>query len=808
MHPLANKLLEVLDSVGESSQFCAAGDLDPVLPGLEVEGLGRIGVPVSEHDARRLIETAAQAPFGRGEETIVDTDVRRVWQLEPKQFALRNAGWEKCVSGIVDRVREEFGIDKAVDCQLYKLLVYETGSFFAPHRDTEKTPGMFATLVVCLPSRHEGGTLVVTHDGQTREIDFGGDNSEFRLQFAAFYADCRHEIRPVSSGYRICLVYNLAIPRRKVQPAAPASGPAVQAVAEMLPKFFAEDAAKIALPFRHQYTQAELDPRRLKGADRVTWAVVSRAAEQLGYQTFVALLTHFQSGSPDYSSLYDRPRRRYRRFDSGWDDDMSGDDQGAKFEEVYDESRKLEHWVDGQGRKAPLGELSLEEAEIVSFDDPEDWPFEQSISEATGNEGATMERWYHRAVLVVWPPNGLLRNLAQEGPANAVPVLEERLAGAARPQDDAISREFAADIVKQWAKKVSPLNPNSWQYASRPSDLTGRLLAQLDRLEATELAEQFVSDVLLRQCKGDEGPALARLAERIGWRRWTPLLKRLFASHVYEKDRYADPTKLIGAASLFSGLCCSPPTMSAERRAACQKLADEVDRVLESCDAARRDSFFERKGRAGVVEALVAAYVAIDDMDRLAQFVSYVIATPDHYDLRNLLVPAVHALHGSIGPDSPARPAFDRLAQFVVGELRAATATPITPPADWTRPVNIKDCSCADCKELTKFMQSPTESVRKFPRRKELRQHLHRQIDRFNLDLTHETVRSGSPQTLVCTKTNKSYEARRKLFAEDVERLQALDALLASAAPPNQDSADSAPPEKPKRKRAPKKLPT
>jgi len=40
-----------------------------------------------------------------------------------------------------------------VSAELYKLLVYERKGFFLPHRDTEKTGGMFGTLVVTLPSR-------------------------------------------------------------------------------------------------------------------------------------------------------------------------------------------------------------------------------------------------------------------------------------------------------------------------------------------------------------------------------------------------------------------------------------------------------------------------------------------------------------------------------------------------------------------------------------------------------------------------------------------------------------------------------
>src|SRR5262249_51298934 len=198
----------------------------------------------------------------------------------------------------------EFGIRQKVTPHLYKLLVYEKGSFFAPHRDTEKTPGMFATLVVCLPSRHQGGTLLIRHDGQTQKIDFGGKTAEFTTQYAAFYADCEHEIKPVTSGYRICLVYNLAIAGKK-QPAAPKDGRDVERATELLAELFDEpsgDLDKIAIPLEHQYTEAGLDPRKLKGSDRARADVLERAAASLDYQCYFALLTHHQSGEPDYDT--------------------------------------------------------------------------------------------------------------------------------------------------------------------------------------------------------------------------------------------------------------------------------------------------------------------------------------------------------------------------------------------------------------------------------------------------------------------------------------------------------------------------
>ena len=158
MNDTAKQLLHVLDQVGESASFCVHGRLDPVLAGLDVAGVGAIGFPIRAAEAKALIAVASQAPYGRGQETLVDTEVRRVWQLEPKQFKLTNPAWKSFIDNIVEQVKNELAIHDKVKAQLYKLLVYEKGSFFIPHRDGEMSDRMIATLVVGLPSRHNGGT--------------------------------------------------------------------------------------------------------------------------------------------------------------------------------------------------------------------------------------------------------------------------------------------------------------------------------------------------------------------------------------------------------------------------------------------------------------------------------------------------------------------------------------------------------------------------------------------------------------------------------------------------------------------------
>ena len=40
-------------------------------------------------------------------------------------------------------------------------------------------------------------------------FDFSGLKGMMGFHFAAFYADCQHELCKVATGYRMCLMYNL-----------------------------------------------------------------------------------------------------------------------------------------------------------------------------------------------------------------------------------------------------------------------------------------------------------------------------------------------------------------------------------------------------------------------------------------------------------------------------------------------------------------------------------------------------------------------------------------------------------------------
>jgi hypothetical protein len=769
----ARKSLEgLLKALGESSQYVSAGSLPPVLPGLEVNDVGTVGSPISTADAKRLMVKATQAPYGRGEQTIVDPNVRRVWQLEPAEFRLENREWDDHIAAIVKVVGDDFCIQQKVKADLYKLLIYEPGSFFAPHRDTEKSHQMFATLVVCLPSRHAGGALIVRHDGQTKRVDFGAKENQFKTQYAAFYADCEHEIEPVESGYRICLIYNLATVGKQ-QPAAPQNAEAVTQAAELLRALFADKTSeldKIAIPFEHQYSAAGLDPAQLKGSDRARADVLVRVAESLDYACYFALLTHWQSGSPDYSTMDYDPYRR--RSSYGWSDNEdeedgdadAGDDSEVEMEAVCDESLSLDHWLDPQGNPQPFGEIHLDDNEILTSDSREGWSRRQEISEATGNAGASMERWYRQGAIVIWPRDNTFCILAGEGQRAALPELEKLLASSKTDAGLTACKSFATEIVNHWQPRQN--GPNGKLAFSR------RMLDVLERIGTSELAERFVRDVLAKDFDGAEGKTLLRLCQKFGWAALGAALRRLIEQQK-PTDYFARIQPIV---ALCRPLCCEAPPLTDDRRAVCAGLADALTEAIERWDKKATARYVSDESRAGVVDGVIHILASLSDEKQLDWFLAHVLADQRNYDLHQVLIPDVKAIHQWLSKVPEARAAATRLLKHCQSELRTATAHPIEPPADWAREAKL-GCKCEDCRALSRFLRDPQARVGRFPIRQDRRQHLHQQIEEHRCDCTHVTERKGSPQTLVCTKTQASYERRLQQYKIDLMLLAELDAV-------------------------------
>lgn len=157
-------------------------------PGLEIQNVGVVGLPMSSRDVEAVKQASHQAPFGKGSETIVDENVRKTWQIDASSVKFTNPRWDEWVQKHLPC--EQLGVPSIawpkVRAELYKILIYEPGAHFKQHQDSEKAPGMFATLAICLPTAHEGGELVLTHAGK-QKVWKSSESSAIDLSIGAWY---------------------------------------------------------------------------------------------------------------------------------------------------------------------------------------------------------------------------------------------------------------------------------------------------------------------------------------------------------------------------------------------------------------------------------------------------------------------------------------------------------------------------------------------------------------------------------------------------------------------------------------------
>ena len=126
-------IVATLQSVKRPGSFAAGGTVQLPFPALQIKGMSeKIGLPINSLQVGKVVEKCSRAPFGRGEDTVVDTNVRCTWQLNPTQFSIGNRAWKKELNALVSRVKTELGCDATQDvtCELYKMLLYEPGGFF------------------------------------------------------------------------------------------------------------------------------------------------------------------------------------------------------------------------------------------------------------------------------------------------------------------------------------------------------------------------------------------------------------------------------------------------------------------------------------------------------------------------------------------------------------------------------------------------------------------------------------------------------------------------------------------------------
>ena len=742
-------LERLLLSVDRSGDFCIHGRVFVLMPRLEVEGVGMLSFPVPDSQVRALVAAAERAPYGKGTATLVDTSVRDCWQIGAARIRLGGAAWPDTFSGILNTVAAGLGCPSGrLEAQLYKLLIYEPGGFFSAHRDTEKADGMIATLSVSLPVSGTGGELVVRHRGREVSIDMSaGEPSE--LAFAAFFADCEHETRPVRKGCRLSLVFNLCLrPGDSETPRhAPDYSDRVRDIAEQLAAWCDGEGGpdKLVWLLEHDYSEAGLSFDALKNSDAALARILKLAVDRADCVLYAAIMHIEEEGALDDSSS---------DYFGAWDGDNA---EHLEMGEVFDGYYWLDGWVGQDGGQPALGKISLNPEELLPtgmLDEVE--PDQQWVNEATGNAGITLERAYRHAAFVIWPRRRTLDILAGAGINGAVVWVAEQFG-----RDEALVGGLIARLIEIWSALPQ----------QRDEQSRAEMLRLLGKVGDAVLALRFLHEIVLTRYDGSENESLPITLAMVGPGASGEFLAEMAGSRFsLFPDAILKLLLLVGELPGFEWRDALVDSV----RAAVAALPELLGQRREIREVAwRSDPPYQRFGCEAIRDLFTLTWrCGLEELARDA--VAMIADYPEAVTPERTVPAALDAISRVKGLTGSA--AYPALWRHAVDALLARSSKPPKEPQDWTVSADVS-CNCKHCRELKVFCRDPVAQIQRFPLRKELRAHLHHQIDAHQLDMSHVTERRGRPFTLVCTKNRASFQRRLVEYAEDLSWMRSLMGL-------------------------------
>jgi hypothetical protein len=374
-----------------------------------------------------------------------------------------------------------------------------------------------------------------------------------------------------------------------------------------------------------------------------------------------------------------------------------------------------------------------------------------------GNWGNTLDRWYHRGAVVVWPRSRAFAVHAEASPSSALDELTART----RKGDLTGAREAAATLAPFWDRVAAGVQAKGFFTKALR---TARLV------DEPALATMLLRPFRLEQLTTSHAKALTALVDCYGERSAGELAAAWSAKWRLYNVKGASPESWIAS---LPRLCLTlqqagdagTPAARLLLRESWRWVSQTIDRGLELTSPSRREETLCELGPpagailegASLVGATELRDEAVGVLCRDNELVSCAIAVlratpPSHSGAAGLSVVATHCSTA----------------------LKARLARPLRAGDDWSIELP-QGCGCELCGDLRAFLRDPSRTRFEWPLAKERRAHVHGRIDTAELPVNHQTRRVGRPYTLILTKTDALFERETQQRRSDEQDLAWLE---------------------------------
>ena len=209
----------------------------------------------------------------------------------------------------------------------------------------------------------------------------------------------------------------------------------------------------------------------------------------------------------------------------------------------------------GNGELLPAGKLDGEK------------PDTQRLMEATGNEGASFERSYHRAAIVIWDERRTSEVLLASGAPAFLPYLKERIketSRGGRSAEDATARQEVVALTKlviaKWEAEVRSEEDSYWDDDDEDDGKRATMLRLLAKLGEESFIGRFIKNVVTPEYDGSENGPLANCVSLLEPQSAGDILASLIEKNMPQSKR--------ACLGLLAGMKPTPRLMGAIRTAA------------------------------------------------------------------------------------------------------------------------------------------------------------------------------------------------------------------------------------------------
>ena len=462
------------------------------------------------------------------------------------------------------------------------------------------------------------------HQSKSMQFNFDGPVGCSNFHYAAFYADCQHEIKPVTSGYRLCLVYNLVYRGSGKCPVPACNEEIVSTLVSSMREWDKDVEAPPIMAYflEHQYCKKSLSFQSLKNKDRAVADILTLAKQEVEFDVYL--------GQVNVDQIL---------LSEAYGFEMELDEESITAENLisYDDDKTI-------------SSIDLNKNYFVpkDFIDSRDNPDEET-HHATGNEGVSTNYQYNWASLLIWPSKNRMSII---GVSNMMYMLEKRLLD---PNTFAFSKEIA--LVKDILHEDFPVGPIDAQVSLLRSvqrlgdvELISKSLQAI--ASASSSAKKYDDTLLVEDASFKE--EVLNIGQKYGWNVLQPHLQTIF-DHIFN---------LYGIHGIVEYLIFLKEIMSHQAsKSLCQGLASSIVKVLSDTESGDNT-------KLKAVILLFQCLLTSECNEQLFSFLETILAKPTIYSVQKILVPAFEDLFS----DESDNELLQQLLSYCISSLEASSS--------------------------------------------------------------------------------------------------------------------------------------